>query len=472
MTTPAGNFDALQVNLANIRTPRIDEYFGVWAIEEMRFCGAFERVSQMNLQVHVATTEKPKLQPTVLFTPASAVTQQRAAGQNFETPTIAVISVSGTLMKQVGSLEDGSSTVALRRDVRTAANTDAVVGIVLLVDSPGGTVAGTQELAAEVEAAAKKKPVYAVVEDLAASAAYWVASGATKIYATQPTALVGSIGTYAGIYDMSGMAAQKGIKAKLYKTGPLKGAGFPGTEITAEQDAHYQALVNSIQEHFSGAVKANRKLTDEQIKAVTTGGVFLAAEAQKLGLIDGIKSFDEALSAIEAEGMKKRKSSGSGAARADAEAPAVTQEEVAMSEPTNPSTTAQGAAPAASPKAATLQELKAALPKAGSDFLLASIEKGETLAQAQARYIAEADSRIEQLQANTKPSGTKPLATPGKPASADGAGDPVAAFKSIVDGHIASGMTRAKAFSKAVHENPEAHKAYIESYNLKHRPGH
>lgn len=438
------------ISLANVPpTPRLDDYFGVWAIEEMRFCAMLDRVSRMNLQIHVQQTPSPKLESKMITTSAGGAAQ--SDGQ------IAVVPISGTIMKQVGSLSDGTSSVAARMALRAAASDPNISAILLLVDSPGGTVSGTADLATEVTKARQSKPVYAYVEDLAASAAYWVASSADKVFANNPTALVGSIGTYAGLYDLSGLAGQQGIKAKLYKTGPLKGAGFPGTEITAEQDAAFQKMVDDTQSHFAAAVQTNRKLSAEQMKAVTTGGVFLATEAQSLGLIDGIKSFDETLTALEAAAMKKKPTG----ARASADV-TPSSKEIAMSDPTKET------APA-TPAAATLKELKAAMPKASADFHLKALEDGLTVSAALAAYAAHLEAANDDLRAKQTTIGAKAPVAAGKKGDAEASGgDPIADFKAIVDGHLSAGMKREKAWSKAVHENKDLHAAYVAAYNDQH----
>jgi signal peptide peptidase SppA len=211
--------------------------------------------------------------------------------------SVAVIRASGLLMKQQSSM-GGTSTVQLRRDIRSAANDPNVSGILLSIDSPGGTSSGTADLAADVRAAARVKPVWAQIEDLGASAAYWLASQADQVFANGPTTMVGSIGTYQTIYDVSGAAEQQGVKALHFATGPLKGAGAEGTKVTEEQQAYFQGLVDAIQEQFDAAVRAGRGMNATQLAAVRTGGVFPAKEAQALKLIDGIQSFDKTLTAL------------------------------------------------------------------------------------------------------------------------------------------------------------------------------
>lgn len=210
--------------------------------------------------------------------------------------SVAMISLAGSLTKS--PTWSGTSTVQARREIRAASADPNVSGILLAIDSPGGTVAGTSDLAAEVKAARKRKPVWAHVDDLAASAAYWIASQADAVYVNSPTAFVGSIGTVLTVLDMSAAAEKEGIKVLRFSTGPLKGAGEPGTEITDEQKAEFQKLVEDAQTHFDAALKSGRGLTDRQLSAVRTGGLFSAKEAIDRKLIDGIRPLDATLTAL------------------------------------------------------------------------------------------------------------------------------------------------------------------------------
>ncbi len=266
---------------------RLDEYVGLWAIEPTAFLSLWRVAAETDLVKHVAAGPGPR--PATLTTTVAG-----KKGQN-----VSVIDVKGTLMKGQPSF-GGTSTVQLRREIRSAAQDQTVSGILLNIDSPGGTVAGTGDLAADIKAARKSKPVWAFVEDLGASAAYWAASQASQVYANSHTALVGSIGTVLTVYDQSAAAESAGIKTLVFATGPLKGAGTPGAPVTEEQAAHFQRIVNETQTHFDAAVMKGRNLTASQLKDVRTGGVFPAAEALDRRLIDGIRSFDQTVEALAA----------------------------------------------------------------------------------------------------------------------------------------------------------------------------
>jgi signal peptide peptidase SppA len=205
---------------------------------------------------------------------------------------VAVIELEGPLMK-LQSKYGGSSTLAARSMIRHAVKDSSVRVIMLHIDSPGGTVAGTHDLAQEVSAANKTKPVYAHIDDLGASAAYWVASQAQRITANA-TAMVGSIGTYAVVHDMSGMAEMEGIKVHVISTGEFKGMGIPGTVVTDKQLAYMQERIDGLNEHFLKGVTTGRGMPRSQLNDIADGRVFIALKAMGLGLIDAVSSFDQA----------------------------------------------------------------------------------------------------------------------------------------------------------------------------------
>jgi signal peptide peptidase SppA len=209
---------------------------------------------------------------------------------------IAFISLDGPLMKG-WSKYGGTSTMAVRKQLRAINNDVDVKGVMLLVDSPGGTVAGTEELAEDVAKTNKQKPVFAYVEDLAASAAYWVASQADRITAS-PTSEVGSIGTVAVVEDFSGRAEQMGIKVHVVSTGAYKGMGVPGTEILSEYLAYVKERVNDLNEFFMQAVERGRNLQQEDFAKYADGRVFIAEKARAAGLIDGVERVEDAVSSL------------------------------------------------------------------------------------------------------------------------------------------------------------------------------
>ena len=204
---------------------------------------------------------------------------------------IAVISLDGSLMKG-WSKYGGTSTMWARAAIRDADNNKDVKAIMLHIDSPGGTSAGTAELGDDIRKT--KKKINAHIDDLGASAAYWAASQADYITMNQ-SGLAGSIGVYAAIHDTSGAAEMAGIKVHVVSTGEYKGSGEDGTEITEKDLAHWQTIVDSHFLQFESAVRGGRKMIKAQFNRVSDGRVFSASESKSLGLVDSIESFDKAM---------------------------------------------------------------------------------------------------------------------------------------------------------------------------------
>jgi signal peptide peptidase SppA len=216
--------------------------------------------------------------------------------------TTAVINLDGVLQKYADfftMLGFGTSMAFVVDQIQRAVADDDVESILLRVDSPGGTVAGTSDLAEAVAAAAKVKTLYAYAEDCCASAAYWVGSQASKLYCNS-TAMVGSIGTYMLIEDFSKLANTAGITVHVIRAGEFKGSGAVGTEITSEQLAEFQRTVDELNAHFLEGVATGRKLSRERVKELADGRVHIGAAAKSLGLVDGVRSFAQALEELQA----------------------------------------------------------------------------------------------------------------------------------------------------------------------------
>jgi signal peptide peptidase SppA len=418
----------------DLNVPHLDQYFGVWAIQDGYFRNAVERVQGIDLRMHVEARRAVPADSEGLYA-------YQVIGST------AVIEVNGTLMKYVSSLSGGTSTVALRRQLRNAVSDDVVSAIALRIDSPGGTVSGTRDFADEVAAAAQKKPVHAYIEDMGASAAYWIASQASKVYAN-PTGIIGSIGTFAVIEDFSAQAAQKGIKVHVVRAGDMKGAGVDGTEVTPAQLAEWQRVVNELNEHFVRAVASGRGLSLAAVRSLADGRVHIGAAAESLGLIDGVQSFDSTIEQLSRTLVRRPK---------------------AMSQ------TETGAAVSTEPKPATYAELKAACIGADSDFICKQMDAAATLDTARSNWMAEQNNRLQAAKTETEKAkaaaekpGVEALGGYGRKASAE-ITDPIAEFSEAVDAKAKSGMTRPKAIAAVVKSNPDLHTAYVAACNAGRR---
>lgn len=300
--------------------PRLSDYFGAWAIEASHAARLWDlgRGVLANFPAHLAANServaklngpiKPLLIAGLDGCAIYGDEDEGDFGQLSAKPSsiIAVIDLRGCLMKSVGSMEEGTSSVRARQAIAAAAADPAISAIVLRIDSPGGTVAGTADLADAVTKARLSKPVHAFVEDLCASAAYWVASQCQTITANHGTATIGSIGAVVYFEDQSKAYEMDGVKPHIITTGPLKAAGCSALPFDEAQKAYFQGLLNTSQSFFSAAVAAGRNLPLEKCSpgnpgTLATGQVWRAEEALALGLIDSIRSFDQLLASLGAE---------------------------------------------------------------------------------------------------------------------------------------------------------------------------
>jgi signal peptide peptidase SppA len=262
--------------------PYLEQWLGLWCIEPSALQQLVQMVSLIDIAAH---KEEWQLRPGRKTTAADYA--QTSNG-------VAVIKLAGPLQKHASSMSSAGSTVLARRAVRAAVEDSSVGAIFLDIESPGGTSAGTKELADEIQAANAVKPVFAHITDIGASAAYWVSSAAGKITANA-SALVGSIGTYAVAIDRSGEAAAKGIKVHVIKAGAMKGDGVPGTPVTDEALAEMQRHVDSRNDFFLAGVAQGRGLSPSEAQSLADGRVHSASTAVSLKLIDGVATYEQAL---------------------------------------------------------------------------------------------------------------------------------------------------------------------------------
>lgn len=211
--------------------------------------------------------------------------------------SIAVLDLFGVVAQRMGMMErvsGGTSLESFSKAFRAAVEDDNVARIVLHVDSPGGSVFGTQELAAEIQAARGKKPITAVIDSLGASAAYWIASQADEVIAT-PGAQVGSIGVLAVHVDPSAAYEEEGIRHQVMAIPEAKGDGVAGP-LSEEGVEHRMNTVTAIYEQFTGAVAAGRGVSVEKVKSDFGGGRVLTAEnALRAGMVDRIATYAEVM---------------------------------------------------------------------------------------------------------------------------------------------------------------------------------
>ena len=213
---------------------------------------------------------------------------------------LAIVPMQGVLMRgapyYIKRMFGIRNTDELDDDMREAANDDRVKRIALYTDCPGGSALGIPESAALAKEISRSKPVFTVVDGLCASAAYFVASGTRRIYAS-PSSLTGSLGTIMTAWDHSGFHKMMGQEPEVItnKAGMFKGANAAGLPLTEEQRTEAQRLVEALNDVFFKFVLQNRLVE----KAAMRGQVLETKRALASGLIDFVMPASEALSRIE-----------------------------------------------------------------------------------------------------------------------------------------------------------------------------
>lgn len=531
---------------------RMDQYFGLWAMEDSRMRGLLNRVMNTDPVQHRADYSE-------------CDTSEIDAGVDAD--GIATLHIEGTMTKYGSSFSEAGSTKRAERAIRLWRDDPKVRGLLMVIDSPGGTVAGTGDLADEIAKFSAVKPVVSYIEDMGASAAYWVGSQANEVYANA-TALVGSIGVFVSLVDSSERAASLGYKIHVVKSAPGKGAGEDGTEIDEETLGEIQRIVDASHVLFVNAVARGRGVDAASVdKNWADGRCHPASEAESLGLIDGITTLEDARgkllnmaslpagqpqgeaamarkfapSKIAAKSSTKSAAKGGKAKGASASASAkggrrgkaedVPLEEekpdaedelddetaegeeddtvaegeeddtVAEGEEDEPAaegeeddTTCEGEEdeptaedeeekPAARgrtrprsaggrrPKAATIHELKAALPSASADFHVRCLSAGLSVQEAKDRRLKELEARSGNDSVRR---GNVPLSTGHRGNSAAYvSGDPIKAFEAAVKRNETKlKLTRSKATAMVVKKQPELYSAYQTAVNSVKRQAH
>ena len=211
---------------------------------------------------------------------------------------VGIVRIHGPLMRDpdlISTLLFGATDMNQVADaILQATESKEVKSILLDIDSPGGTVNGTPELAQSVADASKLKTIYAFSAGQMCSAAYWVASQCQAVYAS-PSARVGSIGVMLPFIDSAEKFRSQGLKVEVFAAGKFKGMGTPGVSLSEEQRALLQADVEEIAADFKEAVLARgRRIPDEAME----GQSFSARKAQRFNLAGMVRGRDEVLARL------------------------------------------------------------------------------------------------------------------------------------------------------------------------------
>ncbi|WP_342617215.1 S49 family peptidase [Rhodoferax sp. GW822-FHT02A01] len=237
---------------------------------------------------------------------ARAQAQARAGGGS-----IAVINVFGVLTQRGNMMDEISgggscSTEQLVAQLRSAEVDDTIGQILLNFSTPGGSVYGIQEAAAEINRIKASKPIIGISNSMCASAGYWLAAQCTELYCT-PGGEVGSIGVWQAHEDMSQALEEAGVKISLISAGKFKVEGNPYEPLGDEARAFMQLRTDEYYDPFAKAVAKGRGVGVDAVRnGMGQGRVLGAPAALAENMIDGIATFDEVVKKMQraAKGSK------------------------------------------------------------------------------------------------------------------------------------------------------------------------
>lgn len=200
-----------------------------------------------------------------------------------------------------GTITEDEDLLKRLKDVRESSR---VKGVILVVDSPGGTTAGGEAIYEAVRKLAAAKPTTAQVGTLAASAGYMIASASDHIVARQ-SSIVGSIGVLFQFPDVTGLMDKIGVKLEGVKSSPLKAEPSPFSPTTEEERAMIRAVVMDSYDWFVGIVDERRPLSRDEVLAVADGSIFTGRQALQRKLVDELGGEETAIKWLESKGVAK-----------------------------------------------------------------------------------------------------------------------------------------------------------------------
>jgi signal peptide peptidase SppA len=266
-------------------------------------CGALEVLGRPwaimpDVLRHIEHAADAYLRGDVELPEARLVQAASGGGRGFDVVNnVAVLPVTGVLVKRptiLGFFFAEAVTESLAASFRAALADPQVNSVVLHIDSPGGMVDGVESLATLVHASRGRKPVVALIDGLGASAAYWLASAADRVFITGETTQVGSIGVVATHIDRSKADERRGVKVTEIVAGRFKRLASEHAPLSTEGRAMLQDMVDRIYTVFVEAVARQRGIAVEQAVA-TEGRVFIGKQAIEAGLVDGTATLDRLL---------------------------------------------------------------------------------------------------------------------------------------------------------------------------------
>lgn len=244
-----------------------------------------------NKSEKIADKEKEQLADKYFsqFNPFSASVNRNIIEEGDSEGKIAIVSYEG-------AIGDGQNYETFMDQLDDVYDDDSISGLIMKVNSPGGAVYNSEQIANKIKKIQedKKVPVFTVMETMAASGGYYISAPTDRIYASNET-LTGSIGVIMSSTSFQGLFEKYGIKQQNITTGKMKDAGSVGKDMNNEQKKYFQNLINSSFDRFVEVVSQGRSMKEDEVRKLADGRVYDGAQAKENGLVDEIGDLESAI---------------------------------------------------------------------------------------------------------------------------------------------------------------------------------
>lgn len=214
---------------------------------------------------------------------------------------VALVKIDGVITTDESGFsfaERTSQSSEIIRMLEESEKNPQIKGILIEINSPGGSAVASEEIANQIRK--MKKPKVALIRDIGASGAYWVASAADRIVAS-PVSITGSIGVTASYLEFTRLMEKYGIKYEELTSGEHKDMGSPFRNLTEDERELFRKTLDETRSYFIEKVAENRNMKYEEIEKLATGQIYTGREAKELGLIDELGSREEAENILKRE---------------------------------------------------------------------------------------------------------------------------------------------------------------------------
>ena len=197
---------------------------------------------------------------------------------------IGVVEISGIISESKDAMED---IVKFKED-------DDIRGVIVRINSPGGSVGPSQEIYSELKKLSAKKKVYVSMGSVCASGGYYIAAAGDKLYA-MPATITGSIGVIMEHMTIEELFKKIGLQSDTLKAGAFKDAGTPFRKMKEDEKVYFQGILDSIHGQFIKTIAESRKIPIDDVKKLADGRVYIGTQAKDLKLVDQIGTFYDTL---------------------------------------------------------------------------------------------------------------------------------------------------------------------------------